>query len=259
MIKAITTLIIGIILACLLTTCAAAPPPLTIFAAASLTEAFTDLAEAFETAHPDSTVHLNFAGSQTLRLQLEAGAQADLFVSANQGHMTALHAQGLVNQPTVVAQNRLAVIVPADNPAQVTRLAELAHPNLKLILAAEAVPIGEYSRQLLRNLNQAPTVSPNFANTVLQNLVSEEDNVKGVLSKVSLGEADVGIVYQSDVRAAAVQSIAVPTELNVTANYFMAVLANSSQKNQAKQVMTFILSPEGQTLLRKHDFQPVRP
>lgn len=261
MTKAITTLIVGFILTSLLTTCATAPQPLTIFAAASLTEALTDLAQAFETAHPDSTLQLNFAGSQTLRLQLEAGARADLFISANEGHMMALYAQGSVNQPTVFAQNRLAVIVPANNPAQLTRLADLSRPNLKLVLAAETVPIGGYSRQLLRNLNQAPALTPNFANTVLQNLVSEEDNVKGVLSKITLGEADVGLVYQSDALAAAeaVQTIPVPTEWNVTANYFMAILANSSQKKQAEQVMAFILSTEGQTLLRKHDIQPIRP
>jgi molybdate transport system substrate-binding protein len=234
---------------------------LTIFAAASLTESFTVMAGEFEARHPGIEVLLNFAGSQTLRVQLEQGAQADVFASANQQHADALLAANLIEAPVIFAHNQLVVIVPATNPASVESLADLAKPGLKLILAGPTVPVGRYARQTLERLNENPTLGPDFSNRVLNNLVSEEDTVKGVVAKVQLGEADAGIVYVSDVTPAVagdLTTLAIPPEFNVVADYPIALVSNSNQPDLAQQFIDFVLSPQGQTILTEHDFQPIQ-
>ena len=234
---------------------------LTVFAAASLSEAFTTMADTFESSHPGVEVLLNFAGSQVLRVQIEQGARADVFASANPQHADALLAAGLIEPPVMFAHNQLAVILPAANPASVQSLADLTQPGLKLILAGPTVPVGRYARQVLKKLDTNPALGPDFSTRVLNNLVSEEDNVKGVVAKMQLGEADAGMVYISDVTLAVADDLTIltiPAEYNVVADYPIAVVTDSSQPDLAQQFIAFVRSAEGQAILAGHGFQPVQ-
>jgi len=224
---------------------------LTVFAAASLTEAFGEIATAFEAEHPDAKVMLNLAGSNTLRAQIEQGAQADVFASANVREMDALVTSGLVtpDEPRIFLTNRLVVVAPADNPAGIASIHDLAQPGLKLVLAAEAVPIGSYSRLVLDH------GGADFKTQVLENVVSNENTVKQVVAKVQLGEADAGMVYASDaVAAPELTLIEIPTQWNVLAEYPIAVLKNAPHPELAQEFADFVLSPDGQAILMKWGF-----
>ncbi len=241
---------------------AAAPNPdtVTVFAAASLTDAFTQIAADFEASRPTVRVELNFAGSQTLRTQIEQGAGSDVFASANVAHVQALVDAGLAGEPTIFAQNQLAVIVPASNPAALESLADLAQPGLKLVLAQGSVPVGRYARKVLDKLNTNPSLGSAFSKKVLKNLVSEEDNVKSVVTKVRLGEADAGIVYASDITPAIsgeLRVIEIPEQFNVAAHYSLTVISGSAAPALAQQFADFVLSPQGQFTLVEFGFHPV--
>ncbi len=177
---------------------------LTVFAAASLADAFTEIGNHFEAAHPGTMVIFNFAGSQTLSMQLAQGAVADVFASANHTEMDKMVADHLVAQdaPVDFATNRLLVILPEDNPAQFQTLQDLARAGLKLVLADVTVPAGKYARKILEKMSQDPTYGEDFSSRVLANVVSNETDVKLAVAKVQLGEADAGIVYFSDAVAA---------------------------------------------------------
>lgn len=234
------------------------PRTLNVFAAASLTDAFTEIAENFEAANPGVTVTFNFAGSQALRTQIEEGAPADVFASANQTEMDHLVSAAFVAQDAaqVFLNNKLVVILPAENPAALGKLEDLAGPGLKLVLAAEEVPVGKYARQSLDQMN-GPFGS-DFKDKVLANVVSNEDNVKQVVTKVQLGEADAGIVYSSDaVAAPELKRIEIPAELNVIAEYPVALLVQSANKDLATTFIEYVLSAEGQSVLQKWGFAPV--
>ena len=224
---------------------------LTVFAAASLTEAFGEMATVFEADHPGVEVTLNFAGSNILRAQIEQGAQADVFASANIKEMDSLIKIGLVNvdKKIVFLTNNLVVIIPVDNPAGLSNFEELTRPNLKLVLAAEEVPVGRYARLMLDN------AGPDFKAKVLANTVSNETTVKQVVAKVQLGEADAGIVYASDaVAAPELPVIEISPEFNVLAEYPIAPLANAPQPKLAEEFVAFVLSPKGQPILKKWGF-----
>ena len=224
---------------------------ITVFAAASLTESFGELAALFEESHPNTDVILNFAGSNTLRAQIDNGAPADVFASANTKEMDALVASGLVAEgaPQVFLHNRLVIIAPAENAANLTLFEEIARPDLKLVFAAEEVPVGRYTRQMLAN------VSSEFSESVLANVVSNESDVKQVVAKIQLGEADAGIVYASDaVAAPELVVIEIPVEFNVLATYPIAPLTDSPS---AAAFVNFVLSPEGQAVLEKWGFTPI--
>ncbi len=243
---------------------AAAPAPtpraITVFAAASLTDAFTEIGKQFENANPGVEVKLNFGGSQNLRTQIEQGAQADVFASANQLEMDTLINEKFIEQDAqqIFLTNQLVVILPSNNPANIVQLQDLSKPGLKLVLAAEDVPVGKYARQALDNMNG--TFGMGFKAKVLANVVSNEDNVKQVVAKVQLGEADAGIVYTSDaVAAPELQSIEIPANLNVIAKYPIAPLVNTHNKGLANQFIHFVLSSEGQSILKKWGFRPAQP
>jgi molybdate transport system substrate-binding protein len=230
---------------------------LNIFAAASLTEAFTEIGKNFEAANPGVTVTFNFAGSQALRTQIEEGAPADVFASASGKEMDTLVTGTLVGEGTskVFLTNKLVVILPADNPAGLEKLENVARPGIKLVLAAEEVPVGNYARQSLGLMNGS--FGTDFKDKVLANVVSNEDNVKQVVSKVQLGEADAGIVYTSDAVAAPdLKTIEIPTELNVIAKYPIAPLARSENADLATSFIDYVLSAEGQAVLAKWGFAP---
>lgn len=234
---------------------------LTVSAAASLTEALTTIAKEFEASHAGVEVLLNFAGSQSLRLQIEQGAQADVFASANRRHAEALLEADLIRTPVTFAHNELVVITPADNPASIQTLADLTQPGIKLILAGPTVPVGRYARQALEKLDYNPALSADYSVQVLGNLVSEEENVKAVVAKVQLGEADAGIVYRSDVSPAVtdrLKTIAIPPNFNVTADYPIAVVSETVVPELAQQFIDFILSPRGQEILAHYSFDPAQ-
>lgn len=230
---------------------------LNVFAAASLTNAFNEIGTNYEAANSGVTVTFNFAGSQSLRTQIEEGAPADVFASANQTEMDALITSAHVAEgtPQVFLTNKLVVIMPADNPAALENLESLANSGVKLVLAAEEVPVGRYARQVLESMNGQ--FGTDFRITVLANVVSNEDNVKQVLTKVHLGEADAGIVYTSDaVAAPELQTIEIPTELNVIAQYPIAPLAESPNADLAEAFVAYVLSSDGQSVLEKWGFAP---
>ena len=230
---------------------------LNIFAAASLTDAFTEIGKNFEAANPGVTLTFNFAGSQALRTQIEEGAPADVFASASGREMDTTVAGKFVadGRPKVFLNNKLVLILPADNPAGVTKLEDLAKPGLKLVLAAEEVPVGNYARQSLDLMNGS--FGTDFKDKVLANVVSNEDNVKQVVSKVQLGEADAGIVYTSDaVAAPELKTVEIPSELNVIAKYPIAPLVKSANADLATSFVDYVLSADGQAVLAKWGFAP---
>jgi molybdate transport system substrate-binding protein len=240
-----------------------APPPpstLTVYAAASLTDAFRELGRALETAHPGLTVQFNFAGSQQLALQIEQGAPADVFASADQRWMSYASEKGLVEgESAIFARNRLVAIVPRTNPARIGALPDLARRGIKLVLAAEGVPAGKYSREALGKLSAAPGFPPEYDRKVLANVVSQEENVKAVVAKVQLGEADAGLVYRSDVTPSVsrnVRVLAIDDPYNVIASYPIAVLKGARNAEAARWFVDLVSSAAGQQTLERHGLLP---
>lgn len=232
---------------------------LTVYAAASLTGAFQDIAEEFEKANSGSKVEFNFAGSQDLVTQIGNGARADVFASADLKNMDALQKQSLVTgTPQVVARNKLVVIVPQDNKAGIQELKDLSKPGIKLVVADKSVPVGNYTLQVLDKLSADATYGAGFKDAVLKNVVSQENNVKAVLSKISLGEGDAGVVYSTDAQTAAgkVTNIDVPDQFNVIALYPMAAVKDTTNATLAAKWIDFVLSPHGQAILLKYGFIP---
>jgi molybdate transport system substrate-binding protein len=233
---------------------------LIVFAAASLTDAFTEIGRAFEAANPGVTVAFNFAGSNQLATQIGEGAPADVFASANQAQMDAAVASGRIDPdaPAIFATNRLVVVYPADNPAGIASLPDLARPDTLIVLAAEAVPVGQYSLEFLDKAAADPAFDAGFKETVLDNVVSYEENVRSVLNKVALGEADAGIVYTSDLAGVeGVASLEIPDALNVLAEYPIAPLNDSAQGETAAAFVSTVLDTVGQSILADYGFGPV--
>jgi molybdate transport system substrate-binding protein len=239
---------------------APAPSQLTVYAAASLTDAFRELGRTLEASHPGLTVQFNFAGSQQLALQIEQGAPADVFASADQRWMSHATEKGLVaGQARVFARNRLVAIVPRTNPARIGGLPDLARRGTKIVLAAEAVPAGKYSREALENLSAAPGFPPGYDRRVLANVVSQEENVKAVVAKVQLGEADAGLVYRSDVTPSVsryVRVFEIDDPYNVIASYPIAVLKGARNAEAAKWFVDLVSSAAGQQTLQRHGLLP---
>jgi len=223
---------------------AASPGEIKVFAAASLTAAFTRIGEQFTAANGGTKVTFNFAGSQALATQIQQSAPADVFASADLANMDKV--KDLVGTPQNLASNQLQIVVEKGNPKSIQGLDDLANPDLKVVLAAHDVPAGKYAAEALGKADV--TVRP----------VSEEDNVKAVITKVSLGEADAGIVYVTDVTAGGdkVEGVDVPEELNVLATYPIATVKASQAQDQAQAFMDLVLSAEGQQALKEYGFLP---
>jgi molybdate transport system substrate-binding protein len=192
-----------------LAACQSAPSPasfvggvtMTVYAASSLTGAFGEIANMFQVANTGTRVIINFAGSQALRTQIEQGAKTDVFASADARNMSLLQTQGqVVGVPVIFARNRLVVIAPKSNPAGIKELRDLAKPGLKLDIADGSVPVGNYTLEVLDRLSGNHAYGADFRNQVLARRL-EENDVKQVVSKVALGEADAGIVYATDAKA----------------------------------------------------------
>lgn len=245
---------------------AEAPAPassktMTVMAAASLTESFTEMGKAFEAKNPDVKVTFNFAGSQQLALQLSQGAEADVFASASKKYMDSAVESKRVNKEDskTFVKNRLVVIYPKDNPAGIKELKDLAKSGLKLDLADKSVPVGQYSLDFLDKAIKDTAFGSQYKDDVIKNVVSYEDNVKAVLTKVSLGEADAGIVYVTDITANAADKIGkldIPDALNSIATYPIAPLSDSKNADLAKAFVALVLSPDGQAIMSKYNFVP---
>ena len=233
---------------------------LTVFAAASLTEAFKEIAAAFGPANGNARITFNFAGSDQLAQQILQGAPADVFASANKRQMDVVIQGGEVISGTerTFVRNRLVVVYPKDNPANLTSLQDLAKPGVKIVLANKNVPVGAYALDFLARASQLPEFTAAYSETVLKNVVSYEENVRAVLSKVTLGEADAGIVYTTD--AATVQdkigTIPIPDKLNTIASYPIAVTKHARNPDLARKFVDYVLSPAGQQVLVKYGFIP---
>ncbi len=239
------------------TTASQAPVTLNIFAAASLTESFNAIATQYKTAHPNVTLKYNFNGSQILVQQIINGAPADVFASADTTNMQKATAAGLVTTPKVFAQNKITVVIPAGNPGNITSLKDLAKKGEKIVVAAPAVPVGKYGLQVLDKMGKSPQYGPAYESAVKANFVSQEDNVKAVIQKVQLGEADAGIVYRTDVTTAVankVKLIEIPDNFNVIAQYPIATVKSSKNAAAAQDFVQYILSSGGQTVLEKYGF-----
>lgn len=234
----------------------------TVFAAASLTGAFGDAAHAFEASHSGVNVRFSFAGSPTLRTQLEQGARADLLATADEPNMQAALQQGVVRDTgATFARNRLAIIRPNPNPGAVSTPRDLAKSGLRLVLAASDVPVGRYARESLAKMAADPSFPAGFSARALANVVSEEPNVKAVLAAVQLGEADAGIVYATDLTpeiARDVNAIEIPDAYNVVASYPIAITTGAAEPKLAQEFIEFLLSDEGQAILKRYGFIGVK-
>jgi molybdate transport system substrate-binding protein len=241
---------------------AGAPATIKVFAAASLQDAFGEIGRNYEAANPGVKVAFNFAGSQQLAQQIAQAAPTDVFASANKAQMAVAIQSGRIVSGTdqVFAGNRLVVVVPKDNRAGVQTLRDLGKPGLKLVLAARGVPAGQYALDFLTKTLQDGSFGPGYREAVLKNVVSYEENVRSVLSKVVLGEADGGIVYTTDISgdtAGKVTRIDISDALNTVATYPIAVLKDSAQSALAKGFVDYVLSDAGQKVLLAYGFIPV--
>ncbi len=229
-----------------------------VFAAASLTDAFAEIGKNFEAVNPGAKVSFNFAGSQQLAQQIGQGAPADVFASANKKQIDLMIKSGQVISGTerIFVRNHLVVIFPKDNPAGLKDLKDLAKPGLKLVLAAKEVPVGGYALDFLAKAAKLPEYTAAYSPTVLSNVVSYEENVKSVLSKVALGEADAGIVYTSDIAldSGKVGRIDIPDNLNTIATYPIAPIKDSPQADLAQRFVDYVLSAPAQQILVKYGF-----
>lgn len=226
---------------------------LLVFAAASLTDAFTEVARTIEAEHPGTTVKLSFGGSQALRTQIENGAEPQVFASANRHHVRALAEQGLVGSPVPFAVNRLVIVVPTDNPAHIEAFDDLLRAE-RLVLCDESVPAGAYTQQSLKRA--AEELGADFVARVESRVASRESNVRQTLQKVVLGEADAAIVYASDAVAArdGVRTIEVPPAYNVVATYSVALHQKNPHLELAKAFVDLLRSEAGQSILARHGF-----
>lgn len=230
----------ALILAALLSACggSAGSGDLSVYAAASLTEVFQAI---------DPNADFNFAGSDDLATQIRESAPADVYAAASPRYPEELFEAGLVEKPEVFATNRLVLIVPASNPAGIEQVADLAQKGVKLIIGAEGVPIGDYTRKVLENMG---------ASDVLANIVSEEDDVKGVVGKVSLEEADAGFVYATDVKPVAdkVRTIELPAAAQDRVEYEIAVVKSTDNRDAAEEFLARVLGEDGRRALGKAGF-----
>lgn len=211
---------------------------LIVYAASSLTDVFQDL---------DAKAVFNFAGSDELATQIREGAEADVYAAASPRYPDELYGDGLLEQPTIFATNRLVLVVPRDNRARIRSLADLDKEGVKLVIGTEGVPVGDYTREVIEKSGKKQ---------ILDRVVSEEEDVKGVLSKVALGEADAGFVYATDANAAGedVRSIELPDEIQVPIRYPVAIVAATTREEQAREFVDLLLSDMGREALQDAGF-----
>jgi molybdate transport system substrate-binding protein len=209
------------------------------------------------------SVAFNFDGSQALRTQLENGAYADVFASANNKQMNAVKDDGLMNNRSVVifTKNKLSLIIPKSNPAQIGNLSDLVRPGIKIVMGTKDVPVGDYALQIISKLGNDSAYGPDYKTKVLANIISQETNVNYVVTKVALGEADVGFAYISDVTenlASRIDMINIPDEYNVIAEYPIGSLKDTRYPTQSQDFINLVISEQGKSILEKYGFSSVR-
>lgn len=244
-------------------TTADAEKSITVFTAGSLKGAFTDIAAAYEEAHPGTTVVLNIDGTQSLRTQVEQGARGDVFASANTKHMNALMAEGFMDNATVAefVTNKVTIAIPASNPGNLATLSDLATPGKKILIGTTDVPVGGYAREVLGKMADDPLYGQDYEDGVMTNVISEETNVNNIIAKLLIGEADAGFTYTSDVVTPAyadqLTTIPIPDEYNVIARYPIGVLDESADPQAAADFIDFVCSAEGGEILGTYGFEPL--
>lgn len=233
---------------------------LTVFAAASLTDAFGEVKTDLEAAHPGLAITYNFAGSQALVTQLSEGAEADVFASANNTQMKAAQEKDLIGgDPVTFVKNQLVIVTPSDNPAGIDSADDLGASGLRLVLAQSDVPVGRYAREAVCGMSQDTAMfGDDFVGRVAANVVSEEEDVRDVLTKVELGEADAGIVYVSDafIGGDQVQQVEIPADFNILATYPIATTTGGDEA-LGDAFIAYVLSDDGQATLADYGFEPV--
>jgi molybdate transport system substrate-binding protein len=231
---------------------------LTILAAASLKGVLDEVRPVWEAAHPGSNLTISTDSSTALETQIEQGAAADLFLSADTSNAEKLVDKSLAaGDPVAFAANQLAIIVPATNPAGITSGADLARQGLKIVAANDGVPITAYAAQLVANLAAEPGYPSGFAAAYAANVVSKEDNVKAVVAKIELGEGDAAIVYATDARSSTrIRTIEVPAASNVRATYAGIVLRGSPNLASAREFLAWFAGPAGEAILARSGFLP---
>jgi molybdate transport system substrate-binding protein len=230
---------------------------LTIYGAASLKDALVEVELAYEAAVPGTSLTVATDSSSTLRTQIEQGAPADVFLSADRENPRALVDARLADGDAVdFAGNMLTIIVPRDNPAGIESPADLARPGIKVVAAGDAVPITRYVEEVVANLASQPGYPANFATAVAANIVSREENVRAVVAKIELGEGDAAIVYATDVLTAAdVRRIEIPSAVNVSARYAGVVVGSTAHPTEAHAFLDWLTGPEGAAILETFGFR----
>ena len=236
----------------------AAAVEVTVFGAASLKGVLDKVKAAYETAYTDTTVTVSTDSSSALEMQVEQGAPADVFLSADTTNPKKLVDGGFADGRAITfAGNKLTVIVPTANPAGITTPADLAKPGVKVIAAGPEVPITKYATQLVGNLAKEAGYPADFATKYAANVASQEDNVKAVVAKIELGEGDAGIVYVTDAKASTkVTPIDIPDTANVPATYAGVVVKASKNAAAAKTFLDWFAGPDGQAILSESGFLP---
>ncbi len=234
---------------------------ITIFAAASLTDAFEELGEDFEEENPGSEVNFNFTSSSTLATQIQQGAPADVFASADEAQMENVKEGGLLSgEPEVFVENREVVVVPNENPAGIEEFGDLSEPGVRLVLALDEVPAAEYAEEILSNAAEDPEYGPGFERAVLDNVVSREEDVRAAVNRVVIGDADATFGYASDVTPSVredVEVVEVPEDLQVVPTYPIAALEGSEEPEMARAWVDLVLSEDGQRVLEEWGFEAV--
>jgi molybdate transport system substrate-binding protein len=210
----------------------------TVFAAASLTEVFQAI---------DPDAQFSFAGSDELATQIREGGPVDVYAAASPRYPDELFEEGLIEKPVIFATNRLVLVVPSDNPAGIESVEDLGEDGVKLVVGAEGVPVGDYTRQVLETMG---------ATQVLDNVVSNEEDVKGVLAKVSSGQADAGFVYATDALVAGddVTAIELPAEAQAEVRYPIGVAVDAEHAEAGRAFVEKVLGPEGRAALEEAGF-----
>jgi molybdate transport system substrate-binding protein len=255
----------ALLIAALLAACSGTPgqspsgivsDQIVVLGASSLRAALTKAASVYEQAHRGIAITLAFDASSALRTRIEQGEPADVFASADVTNAQKLVKDGFAIGPALpFAGNRLAIVVPRDNPAHMTSPADLARPGLRVIAAGDSVPISVYADQLLAALGHQPGYPSNFIHRVAANIASREDNVAAVLAKVALGEGDAGIVYRTDaLSSSSVSELPLPSAVNVTVTYAAVLLKASVQPDAARAFLRWLSGDGGQAVLARFGF-----
>jgi molybdenum ABC transporter molybdate-binding protein len=231
----------------------------TALVAANMTEAFDALADRYTEREPGTRIDASYAGTQILFTQIQHGAPADLFISADRDYAERAKNSGLIDGYTAVAEMKPVVVVPKDNPAEVDSLKDLGERSLKLVIGVDNVPVGKYTRQVLRNAEDG--YGEDFYGNVMNNVVSTDTDTKQVTQKAVTGAADAAIVYRTDITpnvAKKVNMIQIPERYNETAGNYAAVLNGAEHPEQAQQMIQFMRSPQGQEIMSSFHYEPVR-